>query len=887
MESQFSRRKTYSAEEIKRLAAGREVEILEHVAGIASELLDGKKEHPCPKCGGNTRFRLIDASSGAVLCSHCFNENNGDFIAAVQWRKDVAFSEALSLIGEYLHVTPQSPNRPLAGTPRKLPIRSPWTSDATANRDAIESWCKDHKRGTGVGGVLWCMGTTGVYNQKPSLALPMYGADLETETGRSVYHLDGTEIDGKKVLNATGSKSGIIGTIESLRNLTELETVYKVEGPSDAIALASAIPEAKRKTVAVFANGCGAAENPDKTPYRELIEGIAAAGCEFVLIADNDEAGQAGLAKWGTFAAQKGCKTWTVSLPETVFDTPVNDVRDYFLAGGTFAELDTLAKPFSRASLTPGESAISETKIPTALEWEPFPVDALPSSLSGFIIESAEALVVDPAYLGPFCLAAVASAIGSAVWIQPKIGWKEPCILWPTIVAPSGSGKSPALDTAIEPLWELQKEADKQYREELAEFEIEQTSYSADFAIWKSNRKRDALSDPPGKPEEPIAKAYIADDTTPEALIEVLEQNPFGVCMPKDELSGWLGGFDAYGNGKGAKDLPFWLRMHGSRYHRSNRKTGKKLAVVSTPAVSVCGGIQPGVLKKILTENEHYFDAGLAGRMLFSMPPDRSQRWTKAFVSAPTKNGYRNLIRSILSMRTGENALDPENPCVVTLSKQAETLYAAFQNENADERDKMESETQKAFWPKITAYAARIALVLHVVRWVESKTADFEKVDGESMESAIRLMRWFKRESLRIIEKVRGEVAQVDFEANSIMEAIRRNGGAITVRELQQARSMYRNSGGADLAEKKLREMVSAGKLEAVWEQGDRGRGKEIFRIISNGNGNTIPVFPGKNIDCVTVTTSSYSKIEMDCSGWTPPIVTAPESRPGRKVIEL
>ena len=335
----------FNAEKIKEAAQGRVINILESVAGIPVGSLDGK-HHPCPKCGGTDRFRLIDEKSGCVLCNQCFQKNNGDFISAVIHFRNVDFPEALRLIADYLGMKPQPRlGKPQQASPQK---QSPilWTPDTTPNQDAIADWCKNHKPGTGLGGVLRCQGTTGLYAQIPSLGLPMFGCDLKTVTGWAVYHLDGSEIDGKKVINSFGSKSGMIGTMEVLRQLSKDSTVYKVEGPTDAIAIADAIPETEKGTVAVFANACGANENPDKSPYKEFLEAIAAIGCKLDIIGDNDEAGQNGVKKWGEYAAQKRCNTWTVALPKTMFDASVNDVRDYFLVGGLFTDLDNLAKPF-------------------------------------------------------------------------------------------------------------------------------------------------------------------------------------------------------------------------------------------------------------------------------------------------------------------------------------------------------------------------------------------------------------------------------------------------------------------------------------------------------------------------------------------------------------
>lgn len=90
-----------NAAELKQAAAGRWREILVSVGGIEPALLDGKN-HPCPKCGGKDRFRLIDADAGACYCNRCFSSKNGDGIAALQWLTGMGFREALAAINEQL-----------------------------------------------------------------------------------------------------------------------------------------------------------------------------------------------------------------------------------------------------------------------------------------------------------------------------------------------------------------------------------------------------------------------------------------------------------------------------------------------------------------------------------------------------------------------------------------------------------------------------------------------------------------------------------------------------------------------------------------------------------------------------------------------------------------
>ncbi len=93
-----------AADYIKTRGTERVDDILIDVARIPPEVVKDKstREHPCPKCGGTTRFRVFNDGKGGAHCSHCFNQKNSDFLSTVGWSLDVDFKEACRLCAEYL-----------------------------------------------------------------------------------------------------------------------------------------------------------------------------------------------------------------------------------------------------------------------------------------------------------------------------------------------------------------------------------------------------------------------------------------------------------------------------------------------------------------------------------------------------------------------------------------------------------------------------------------------------------------------------------------------------------------------------------------------------------------------------------------------------------------
>ncbi len=101
-------RQKYSVDLIKVRAMDRVDGILIDVAHLPPEIVQDKttREHPCPKCGGTTRFRVFNDGKGGAYCNICFNQKNGDFLSTVGWSLDVDFNEACRLCAEYLGVEP-------------------------------------------------------------------------------------------------------------------------------------------------------------------------------------------------------------------------------------------------------------------------------------------------------------------------------------------------------------------------------------------------------------------------------------------------------------------------------------------------------------------------------------------------------------------------------------------------------------------------------------------------------------------------------------------------------------------------------------------------------------------------------------------------------------
>ena len=87
----------------------------------------------------------------------------------------------------------------------------------------------------------------------------------------------------------------------------------------------------------------------------------------------------------------------------------------------------------------------------------------------------------------------------------------------------------------------------------------------------------------------------------------MLDANPRGLLQKRDELSGWLGGFDKYSEGNEAAQ---WLEFHSGNSIRIDRKGGEKKTIyIPRALVSVTGTIQEPVLRNLLAvDDAKHFD---------------------------------------------------------------------------------------------------------------------------------------------------------------------------------------------------------------------------------------------------------------------------------------
>lgn len=265
--------------------------------------------------------------------------------------------------------------------------------------------------------------------------------------------------------------------------------------------------------------------------------------------------------------------------------------------------------------------------------------------------------------------------------------------------------------------------------------------------------------------------------------------------------------------------------MFGARQLVLDRKTSGTL-VVPRASVSITGGIQPAILGRAFTA-EHR-DSGMLARFLLAYPPRRRKRWSERSIGEDVQFAFRDVLSGLRSLDVARNERGEPEPKNVRLTEDARTVWRRFVEDHG--RQGMErTEDEAASWSKLEGYAARLALIFHLVQTVaaDDPPADAEMMDAETVEAGITLARWFGDEYRRIAAVLTGDSR--DLGRQALCDWIRETrDGSATVRDLTHGMRRYRNDPkGAQAA---LDDLVAHGHADRSQSRGP-GRPTERFTL--------------------------------------------------------
>jgi hypothetical protein len=250
--------------------------------------------------------------------------------------------------------------------------------------------------------------------------------------------------------------------------------------------------------------------------------------------------------------------------------------------------------------------------------------------------------------------------------------------------------------------------------------------YKNDLDRWKKD------PDSCQEPAKPKQRRLFVDDITVEALRKVLEENPAGVGIVRDELSGWITSFDIYrGNSKGgSKDRADYCELYQGGPKPFDRAE-KGLVYVPHWGASIVGGIQPGPVRRLMG---NITDDGLIARFLVAHCEKRGNG-TDRQPDRIAVGAYHNTIKALAQLRP-KNEIEK-----IILSTEAQRYRHIIRDLASSVQCLPDaSDALKAHLNKWEGALCRVALVFHIVEAAARGEYPARHISGDTARMAATLM---------------------------------------------------------------------------------------------------------------------------------------------------
>lgn len=366
-----------------------------------------------------------------------------------------------------------------------------------------------------------------------------------------------------------------------------------------------------------------------------------------------------------------------------------------------------------------------------------FPFNAFPQRLLAIIKSISNALHVEPEIVASAMLTIASGTIGNTIRVSPKQGYEVSLFIWLIVIALSGYGKSPVIQTLLKHIKHLQAKSYQAYQEKNKEYEMQ---------LRKAKQESNIEI-----PEKPRLRHHFVSDCTVEALGNVFENDSRGVIVYQDEIAGLILGLDQY-KGKG-NDRQHYLELFNCDSWKIDRKAGIKF--IHNTGASIIGGIQPKVMPAIFKADS--FDDGFLPRFLLLNAENRQLRFSRQQITENDIQYWIDLLNWCYEIPLINDDAGFVNPKVLILSSEALDVWEQFYNEYYSKMPFL-PERAKVFIPKLTAYySLKFAGVLHVIGAFDKGASINSLIDAEIIHHAIDLTHYFAGQAMRALKHYEGD----------------------------------------------------------------------------------------------------------------------------------
>ena len=430
----------------------------------------------------------------------------------------------------------------------------------------------------------------------------------------------------------------------------------------------------------------------------------------------------------------------------------------------------------------------------------------LPEAISSWISDISDRMQVPLEFIAIPALVSISSVIGRQIGIYPKKkdDWLVIPNMWGAVVARPGFFKSPAIAEALKPLETLTQKAHTKFKAELVTSQAKESVVKSRIDGLKDRIKKAAKQGNDHEIEHLQAdieaayleleqtkvteKRYKTNDATIEKLACLLNENPSGLLMFRDELSGWLSSMQKVGR---ECDRDFYLEAWNGYGSYCVDRIGRGTIHVETVCLSILGGIQPGRLDSYVTQAlaGGKGDDGLLQRFQLLVYPETSKTW-KNIDRRPDRESFERVAETFVRLSEIRSTWSiPSDLKGIHFDSSAQRIFDNWreQLENRLRSDSLSCAAFESHLAKYRSLVPSLALIFYLLSYSNDKRDGILEVDSKSLHLAIKWAKFLESHALKIYEKASNpEISGARILADRIKDG--------RVKDQDSLRSIYRRN---------------------------------------------------------------------------------------------
>lgn len=388
----------------------------------------------------------------------------------------------------------------------------------------------------------------------------------------------------------------------------------------------------------------------------------------------------------------------------------------------------------------PSVVSVPSKRLPSLIPSVPdLDVELLPPPLRVWLTDLAERAQIPLAMVAAPAIVALGSIVGRSVGIRPKKldDWTVVPNLWGMGVGRPGTLKTYAMTEPLKPLSRLVAQAIDEHKQATYTVEADREMIEAQISAVQNDLKaaakeadasamethktrlatlmeqRDACGHTP--------RRYTTSDVTIEKLGELLNENPRGLLLTRDELFGFIRGLDREDR---KTDKEFYLESWNGTGSFEWDRIGRGSIHVPAVCLSIYGNIQPGKLGAYIRGALYggAADDGLLQRFQIIVWPEPQRDW-KDIDREPDRRALEKATEVFETLDTALPAIVPvcDYPGAVPTLRfddAAQALFAVWRKDLELRLRSEEMDATPAFTSHMSKYRSlmpSLALIFHLV----------------------------------------------------------------------------------------------------------------------------------------------------------------------------